>query len=102
MFVIERHDVKAAFVDIEVNVSLLKVRRAGLPDFCFRIQRLDRPPRSESDALAVLTRRNKENLQVIVAGLLVPFQDRAPPTFRSPSIIRYASLPGSSIQHSIV
>ncbi len=42
-------DMETAFIDIEMDVSYLKVRRTGFPDFCIRIQPLNFFPGCEAN-----------------------------------------------------
>ncbi len=69
MAVKELHDMETTSVDVEVDISLLKVRRYGLPDLHFRMQTFDSTPCGISDAPAVDLRRNKEDLQITVITL---------------------------------
>ena len=55
MFFVKKFgDVKAANVDIEVNVAFVKVRRAGRPTLRFEVELLKREPNRFADALALL------------------------------------------------
>ena len=71
-------DLKAALVDVKMDVPLLKIRRAGLPDHRLGMQRLDRLPRAKANALAVLVGRRKEDLQMVVVRFPVDLEDHAP------------------------
>ena len=73
----ELHDVEAAFVDIEVDVSRLKGRRAGLPDPCVRIQAFDFLPGGETDAFAVGSGTDKQEIQMVVLCAFVDLQHEA-------------------------
>ena len=46
----EFYGVEAAFVDVKMNVPLLKIRRAGFPDLGFGVERFDRLPRTVANA----------------------------------------------------
>jgi len=47
------YDVTSAFVDVEMNVALLKIRGVGFPDFRFRVEGFNCLPGSCSYAFAV-------------------------------------------------
>ena len=76
-FVEELHYMKSAFIDVEMYVSFLKIRRAGLPDLCFGVQRLYRLPRGETYSLAVRFGRHEKQFKVIVVAFLVYFENCA-------------------------
>lgn len=57
------HDVEAAPVDIEVDVSLLEIGCMGFPDRHFRVQLFDKTPGGITDALAVNLGVDKQQLQ---------------------------------------
>ena len=66
--------VKAAFVDIKMNIALFKIGRAGRPDFGFGVQSFHGKPSAVADAFAVFLRRNEKKLQLVVMCLFVDFQ----------------------------
>ena len=70
-------DLKPALVDVEMDIALLKIGRAGLPNLRFGVQSLDRLPRAIADALGVLLGGNEQDLQLVMVGLLVDLQDHA-------------------------
>ena len=43
-------NVKTALVDVEVNISFIKIRCAGFPNFGFGVKRFHRLPRTVTDA----------------------------------------------------
>ena len=53
-----------AAIHIEMNITLFKIGRAGLPDFHFRVQRFDCLPCRVTNPLAVNTGCHKETLQI--------------------------------------
>ena len=60
MAVEELDDMKAAFIDIEMDVPGFEVWSTGLPDFCFRIQAFNFLPGGIADALAVCSWMDKQ------------------------------------------
>ena len=62
IFAEEFHNVKTAFVHIEMNVPLLKVRCVGFPYFRFRMQFFDGLPCGEANAFAVTIYIDEEQL----------------------------------------
>ena len=56
---------ETAFVDIEVDVALLKVWRTGLPDNGFRIHTLHLTPCGKTDPPAVSFRIDEEKVKVM-------------------------------------
>lgn len=60
----ELDDMKAAAVDVKVDIALFKVRSDSLPYLHLRVHSLDLTPCGITDTLAVNTRRNKEQLQI--------------------------------------
>ena len=76
MTVEEFDDVEAAFVDIEVDVPGLEIRRAGLPDLCLRIEAFDFLPGSLPKPFAVRCRVDEQQVQVVVLRLLVDRQNK--------------------------
>ena len=75
IFAPELIDLKAALVNVKMNVTLLKIRRAGLPNLGFGVQSLNCEPRSVADPLCVLFGRDKQNLEFVVVALFVDFQN---------------------------
>lgn len=73
----EFHDVKSALVDIEMDVSRLKVRHTGLPDLCFRIKAFDFLPGNRTDAFAVCRWVDEQEIQMIVLRLFMDRQDKS-------------------------
>lgn len=73
----ERDDLEAAFVDVEMDVSLLEIRRMGLPDDGLRVARFDRKPRLMAQSLAMLADLQKKQVKRVVMRLLVDGHDRA-------------------------
>ena len=68
-------DLKSAFVHVKMNVTFFKIRRTGLPNLGFGVQRLHRKPSAVTDSFRVLLGRNEQNLKLVVVGLLVDFQN---------------------------
>ena len=62
------HDVETAFVDVEVDVALLEIGCAGLPNFHFRMQLLHGAPGGIADAFAVRLGRDKQQLQLAMVA----------------------------------
>ena len=76
MVVVEEFDnMEAALIDIKVNVSGLKIQRAGFPDPCFRIEAFYFLPSCVADALAVGVRQNKQQIQVVMLCLFIDIQN---------------------------
>ena len=55
---------KPAAIDIEVYITLFKIRRNSLPDSDLRMHCFYRTPRCVSNAFAVNGRRNKKQFQL--------------------------------------
>ena len=68
-------NLKTALVDIEMNVSLVKIGCAGLPNLGFGVECFYRLPRAIANAFAMLLGRNKKNLQLVVVRFFVDFKD---------------------------
>ena len=68
-------DLKTALVDIEMDIALLKIRRTGLLDNRFRVERLHSLPCAISDALAVFFGQSKKNFKFIMMRAFIDFQD---------------------------
>ena len=68
-------DVKSAFINVEMNISLLKIRCTGFPNLGFGVQSLDLLPRAVADALGVLFWRNEQNLQLVVVCFFIDFSN---------------------------
>ena len=60
----ELDDMKSAAVDVEVDITLFKIRRDGLPDLHLRIHSLNLTPRGIADTFAVDMRRYKKQIQI--------------------------------------
>ena len=54
-------DLKAALVYVEMNIALLEIRRACLPDESFWVECFYCLPGAVTDSFGVFFRRNKEN-----------------------------------------
>ena len=67
---------KAEFVDVEVDIPLLEIRRTGLPHDGIRVKALDLLPRGGSDAFAVNVGRYEQDLKLIVLRHLVYLQNK--------------------------
>ena len=52
-------NMKTAFVNVKMNIALLKVRSASFPNLSFRVKSLDRLPSTVTDTLGVFLRRNE-------------------------------------------
>ena len=74
-------DLKAALVHVEMDVALLKIRRAGLPNLGFGMQSLHRLPSAVADAFCVFLGRNEQDLQLVVMGFSVDLQNHAANSF---------------------
>ena len=61
IFAPELIDLKAALVNVKMNVTLLKIRRAGLPNLGFGVQSLNRKPRTVANPLAMCFGENKKD-----------------------------------------
>ena len=72
----EPDNMEAAFVDVEMDVPRLKAWRAALPHLRIRIQPFHFLPGGISDSLAVGFRKNEQQFQFIVLGLLVVLQHK--------------------------
>ena len=68
---------KSAFIDVKMNVSLLKIRGAGLPDHRLGMKRLHRLPSTKSDPPAMLLGRYEEYLKLVMMCLLIYLQDNS-------------------------
>lgn len=71
------HDLEAAFVEVKVDIPLFKIRSKGFPHLGFGMQCLYCLPCAVSDAPAVDFRGGEQDIQLIVAGGPVDFQDHA-------------------------
>ena len=72
---------KAAFVNVEVDIPLLKIWCAGLPHLGFGVQSLNGKPRAVSYSSAVRIGRNKKDLKMIVIRFFVDLQYHAADVF---------------------
>ena len=52
---------KAAFIDVEMDIPLFKIWRTSLPHLGFGVQSLNRLPRTVTDAFAVLIGQSEKN-----------------------------------------
>ena len=52
-------DLKAALVNVEMNIAFFEIWSAGLPNLGFGMQSLYRKPRTVSDALGMFLRGNE-------------------------------------------
>ena len=68
-FAEEFYHMEAAFVNVEVDVSLFKVGRMGLPNFCFRVQCLNRLPCSKTNTLAMAIHIDEQQLKFVAVGV---------------------------------
>ena len=59
---------KTAFVDVEMVIPLLKIRRAGLPNYGIGVKALYLPPCGGADALSVNVRRHEQDLKLAGAA----------------------------------
>ena len=75
MFTPKLINLKSALIHIKMDIAFLKIRRAGFPDHRLGMQRLNRKPCAVADSLGMLFRGNKQDLQFVVVGLLVYFQN---------------------------
>ncbi len=66
---------KAAFIYIEMNISLFKIGCTGFPNFCFWMQCLYCKPRAITDTLTVFCGQCEQNLKVIMVCILVNFEN---------------------------
>ena len=55
-------DLKAALVNVEMNIAFFEIWSAGFPYFGLGMQSLDRLPRAVADAFAMHFGKNKENI----------------------------------------
>ena len=70
-------DLKAALINVEVDITFFKIWSAGLPHLGFGMQRLNRKPSAVADALGVLLRGNKQDFKLVAVGFLVYFENNA-------------------------
>ena len=66
---------EAALVHVEMDVALLKIRSAGLPNLGFGMQSLNRLPRTVADTFGVFLGRNEQDLKLVVMCFFVDLQD---------------------------
>ena len=64
--------------DVKMDITLLKIRRTRLPNLCFGMQSLDRPPCAVAYAFGVFLGGNEEDLQLVVMRFFVDLQNYAP------------------------
>ena len=68
-------DLKTALVDVKMNIALLKIGRAGLPNLSLGVQSLNRLPCTVANAPGVLLGGDEQDLQLVVVSFFVNFQD---------------------------
>lgn len=71
------HDLETAFVEVKVDVPLFKIRGESFPHLGFGMQYLHCLSCAVSDAPAVDFRGGEQDIQLIVVGGLIDFQDHA-------------------------
>ena len=69
VFAEEFDNVKAEFVDVEVDIPLLEIRRAGLPNYGIGVKALYLPPCGGADALAVNVRRHEQDIKLVMLNI---------------------------------
>ena len=67
-------DLKAAFIDVEMDIPLFKIWRTSLPHLGFGVQSLNGKPRAIANSSAVRIGRNEKDLQVVVISFPVDLQ----------------------------
>ena len=67
-------DLKAAFIDVEMDIPLFKIWRTGFPNLGFRVQSFNGKPRAISDPSAVRLGQDKKDLKVVVIVFFVDLQ----------------------------
>lgn len=75
MCVVELHNMKTAFIYIEVDVPCLKIGRHGFPYPNLRVKPLDLPPRTIPNPFAMDMGRNKQQLKI--APVAIGLDDNA-------------------------
>ena len=68
-FAEEFYHMEAAFVNVEVDVSLFKVGCMSFPNLCFRVQCLDCLPCSKTNTLAMAIHIDEQQLQLVAVGV---------------------------------
>lgn len=53
MFVQKLYNVKTTFIDIKMDISLFKIRRASLPNLCVWMKFFNRIPNSKTNTLCL-------------------------------------------------
>ena len=66
---------ESAFVDVEMNITLFKIRGASHPNLRFWMQGFNSLPCTVTDAFAMLIGQSKENFQFIVMCFFVDFEN---------------------------
>ena len=69
MTVEKLHDLKAAAVDVKMDIAFLKIRRDSFPYLVLRVHPLNFAPRGIADTLAVSARRNEKQLQIALIAV---------------------------------
>ena len=70
-------DLEAALVHVEMNISLLEIGGAGLPNLGFGVESLNRLPSTVADAFGVFLGSNEQDLKLVVICFFVDLQDHA-------------------------
>ena len=68
-------DLETAFVYIEMDIALLKIRCTGLPDNRFGVECFYCLPCTIADALTVFFGQSKKNFQFIMMRVFIDFQN---------------------------
>ena len=68
-FAEEFYHMEAAFINVEVDVPLFKVRCMSFPNFCFRVQCLDCLPCSKTNTLAMAIHIDEQQLKLVAVGI---------------------------------
>ncbi len=79
--VIELHNLKAKFVNVKMDVSLLKIRRKSLPHACCRKLRLKRMPKCCAHAPALEADSDVHQIQMIVLRGFIDHHQRTADDF---------------------
>ena len=70
----EFYSMESAFIDVEMDVPLFEVGRAGLPDNRFRVQAFHFLPGCKSDAFAVRFRNDEQKIEMVVLRFLIDLE----------------------------
>ena len=71
-------DPESAFVDVEMNITLFKIRGARHPNLRFWMQGFNRLPSTIADTFTVFVGQNEKNFQFIVMCFIVDFENYTP------------------------